>query len=284
MDTSIDSMYSGMEDALGSTPDAPTVETVTAPVDEESTTDAPEQQPQQPVQEGDSPAGDTPNPEGPGDTAKAFQAYRAEIAAYKAQLAEQQDAAQRAAQYEAYFTQLQAQQQQAQLEQQLEQYSDDPESLAALLQSKQTEYQQQAQAQQREQALRMGADFARAAFPDFDSQIGKLYTILGPEVVDGLAAQQANGPLWAYQMAQQFRSPEEFNQAVESQVQARLAELAPRTQPKTPMSSRGIGQLPAAAANTNPHPAMSAAQALNFGPTNQGFDAAYQALLEAAGG
>lgn len=287
-ETGFDALYSGMDDALGSVAETTThqVEAPTPAVEETAAPEptAPEQPDQQPAPEGEAQPAEGLNPEGPGDTAKAFQAYRAEIAAYKAQLAEATQAAQEAAQYREYFAHLQAQQQEAQLAQQLEVYADDPEAIAAILQAKQREFQQQADARIQEQTLKMGADLARATLPDFDNQVSKLYGLLGPEVVDALAAQQANGPLWAYQMAQQFRTPQEFEQAVEAKVQARLAEIAPRTQPKTPIASRGIGQLPAAAPNTNPHPAAGAAQALNFGVSNQGFDAAYTALLEAAGG
>lgn len=287
MDTSFDDLYSGMESALGGQPEAAPETPATAPVGEEPTaeTPAPEQQTEQPAPEGEAqPAEGQHNQEGVGDHTKAFQAYRAEIAVYKAQLAEAQAAQQEAAQYRAYFAQLQAQQQEAQFAQQLEQYSDDPESLAALLQTRQAEFQQQAQAQQRETVLRMGADLARATLPDFDNQVGKLYQAFGAEVVDHLASQQANGPLWAYQMAQMLRTPEEFQAAVQSEAQRLFAETQARTQPKTPIASRGIGQIPAAAPNANPHPASESFRALNFGPGTQSFEAAYENLLRASGG
>lgn len=285
MSESTTDMYSGIEgamDALGAMPtDSAPVTDATTPAGEEPAAQQP-QQPENPADPQQPEEGEGFNPEGPGDHTKAFQAYRQQIADLKAQMAQEAQARQ---QYEAYFANLRAQQEQAQMAEQLEQYTDDPESLAALLQQQQREYQQQAQQQVTTQRLSMAADLARQTFPDFDQQLGKLYANLGPEIVDRLAAQQDNPAMWAYNFAKTaFLTPEEVAAQVESQVQARLAELAPRIQPKTPIASRGIGQLPAAAPNSNAHPMQDTARALNFGPSNPGFDAAYDALLNAAGG
>ncbi|MEK9723070.1 MAG: hypothetical protein VW405_06240 [Rhodospirillaceae bacterium] len=273
------------DDAIGAAPEAeattPTGEEPAAsqpPVEQPSQT---QEQPQQPAPEAEAQGGEEFNPEGPGNPAEAFRAYRQQIAELRAAQAQAQAEMQ---QYRDYFANLQAQQQEAELAQQLEQYSDDPEAIARILQHKQHEFQQQAARQQQEAALRMGADFARATLPDFDAQVGKLYQMLGPEVVDHLAAQQANGPLWAYQLAQNLRTPEEFNQAVESRAQALAAEIVQRANPKAPTSSRGIGQIPAAAPNQVQHPSSDAAKALNFGPMSASFDSAYESLLRAAGG
>lgn len=283
MSESTSDMYSGIEgasDALGAMPiaDPSPAPEATTPAGEEPAAQEPAEQPEQ----GQQPGEEAHNPEGPGDHAKAYQAYRQQIAEQRAQMAEMQ---QRQAQYDAYFANLQHQQEQAQLAEQLEQYSDDPDSLAQLLHQQQAQYQQQAQQQVVTQKLTMAADLAREVFPDFDAQVGKLYANLGADVVDRMAAQQANPAMWAYQFAKTaFQTPQEIEAQVEARVQARLQELAPRTTPKTPIASRGIGQLPAAGANSHAHPMQETARALNFGPHNQGFDAAYTAMLEAAGG
>jgi len=269
--------------ALGAAPEAaPTAPEATTPAGEEPVAqdqaDSGTAQEQSPTLEQ---GGEEPNPEGPGDHAKAYQAYRQQIAELKAQQAQAYAEMQ---QYRDYFANLQAQQQQAQLAEQLEAYSDDPEAIASILQAKQQEFQQQAQAQQAQAALRMGSDFARATLPDFDQQIGKLYGLLGADVVDSLAMQQANGPLWAYQLAQNLRTPDEFQAAVEARAQALAAETLQRANPKAPTSSRGIGAIPSAAPNQVTHPAQDTVKALNFGPHNPAFDASYDALLRMAGG
>lgn len=283
-----DAIYNSADEAaLGAMPTAeeattPAVEETAAPAVEEA---APEPQPEQPAPE--TPASPAPeesafNPDGPGDLKVALQREREQARALREHL---QAVEAEQAQMRAWIAQQQQAAQEAQFRQQLEAYADDPDALAQVLHAKQREYQQQAEAQAAAARLQMSADLARQMYPDFEAQLGKLYQQLGADVVDRLASQQANPALWAYQMAKQaFLTPAELDAQVEARVQARLAELAPRTRPQQPTSSRGIGHLPAAASPVDANPENELLRALNLDPGSRGWDAAYSKLLEAAGG
>jgi hypothetical protein len=283
-----ESIYSSNDEAaLGA---MPTVDEAPTPAAEEAvapavTEAAPTQQTEQP--EPEAPAEPTPaeppfNPDGPGDLRVALQREREQARALREHL---QAVEAEQAQMRAWIAQQQEAAKEAQFRQQLEAYADDPDALAQVLQAKQRELQQAAEAQAHTARLQMSADLARQMYPDFEQQLGKLYAQLGADVVDRMAAQQPNPALWAYQMAKQaFLTPAEIEAQVEARVQARLAELAPRTKPQTPTSSRGIGHLPAAAAPVDAAPENELLRALNLDPGNRGWDAAYSKLLEAAGG
>lgn len=283
-----ESIYSSNDEAaLGATPTAdeaptPAVEETAAPAPvEEAAPPAPEQPaPEAPADP--APAEPAYNPDGPGDLKVALQREREQARALREHL---QAVEAEQAQMRAWIAQQQQAAQEAQFRQQLEAYADDPDALAQVLQAKQREYQQQAEAQAHTARLQMSADLARQTYSDFDTQLGKLYQQLGADVVDRLAAQQPNPALWAYQMAKQaFLTPAELDAQVEARVQARLAELAPRTRPQTPTSSRGIGHLPAAASPVDAAPENELLRALNLDPGSRGWDAAYGRLLEASGG
>ena len=271
--------YASFDDAdLGGMPtDAAPEATVQTPAAEEAATveATPDQQQEQPVtpSEGD---------QGPGDHTKAYASYRAQIAEQARVNAETQA---RLQQFEQYHARIAAEQQQAELQQQIEQYADDPESAAAFLEQKQREYQQQAQSEQAMYRVTASAQAFSATVPDFGEQIGKLAGVFGGmDALNQMAAQQDMPAQWAYQVAQSIRTPEQYAADVDAAVNARLAELAPRAQPRTPLASRGIGNLPAAAPNVASHPAEESYRALNFGPGTASFDAAYDNLLRAAGG
>jgi len=277
--------YAGFDDAaLGAMPtDAPeaTVQTPAAE-DAAAVVSTPEQSQEQPVTPSEGEQGEAFNPEGPGDHAKAFASYRQQIAQEAKAHAETQA---RLQQFEAYHAQLRAEQQQVELQAQFEQYADDPESAAAFLETKQREYQQQAQADQAMYRVTASAQAFAATVPDFGEQVHKLAAVFGGmDALNQMASQQDMPAQWAYQVAQSIRTPEQYAADVDAAVNARLAELAPRAQPKTPLSSRGIGNLPAAAPNVAHHPAEESYRALNFGPGTASFDAAYDNLLRAAGG
>ena len=275
-ETTFDSLYEGSDASLGSDaqPDSSPDFTAPAPTGEEPAAVIDQQQ-EQPVQpsEGD---------QGPGDHTKAYASYRAQIAEQARVNAETQA---RLQQFEAYHAQIAAEQQQVELQQQIEQLADDPESAAAFLESKQREYQQAAQADQAMYRVTASAQAFAATVPDFGEQIGKLAEVFGGmDALNAMASQQDMPAQWAYQVAQSIRTPQQYAADVDAAVTARLAELAPRTQPKTPLASRGIGNLPAAAPNVAAHPAEESYRALNFGPGTPSFDAAYDNLLRAAGG
>lgn len=229
------------------------------------------------------PAADAGADQGPGDHAKAFAAYRAEIAELKQQVAQanyqQQQAA--AAQQAAYVQAQQAQEA-AQHQANLEELQDDPEQLALYLQHVQQAYQERAQQTQAMGMLRMSADLARAALPDFDAQLGKLYQTFGASYVDQMAASQPNPAMWAYQAAKMIQTPAEQAAALEAAVAARTAEIARAATPRDPVSSRSLGRIPAAGAVDTGNPVADKAAALNFGSLNPAFDSAYSDLLRAA--
>lgn len=285
MDSNIDSLYSelaGSEDALGAIGfDEPTEEAEQAPVGEEPAFAEPEADFDLGQQDLDQEAPQKEwNPEGPGDLREAVRQEREQLRLVREQMQMQQ---QQLEQYQAWYQQ---QQQQAEAERQrqyLEELADDPEQLQQYLQQQQQAAWQQAQHHQQTQRVQMAAEFARQAIPDFEVQVNKLYSLLGHETVDAMAMQQENPALWAYQFAKNFAtSPDEVNARVEAEVQRRLAEIAPRAQVKQSTNSRGIGHLPASGKTVDAGPEADLFKALNFGVNNNGFDAAYGKLLEAA--
>lgn len=274
-ESSIDSLYaelSGGEEALGAFEQEETEQT---PVSEELTSEPVAQEPEVQAEQNDW------NPEGPGDMREALRQEREQLRLYREQMQMQQ---QQLEQYQAWYNQQQEQAAAEQQRQYLEELADDPEQLQAYLQQQQQAAWQQAQQSQYEQKLVMSADLARATIPDFETQLNKLYSLLGPEAVDRMAMQQANPAMWAYQFAKNFAvTPDEVNARVEVEVQRRLAEIAPRAQVKQSTNSRGIGYLPASGKSVDAGPEADLFKALNFGVNNNGFDAAYGKLLEAAG-
>lgn len=278
MDESIEALYSALEggdEAVDTTTESePQVEQPEqTPAGEEP---APEpEQPAQAQQEGDW------NPDGPGDLREALRQEREQLRYFREQMELQQQQLQ---QYQSWYQQQQQLAAQEQQRQYLEELSYDPEQLQAYLQQQQQAAWQQAQQSQTVYKLQMAADLARQTIPDFDQQLNKIYDLLGAEVVDSMASQQANPALWAYQFAKNFSmTPDEINARVEAEVQKRLAQIAPRAQVKQSTNSRGIGHLPASGQNYDPSPESDLFKALNFGVNNNGFDAAYGKLLEAAG-
>ena len=278
MDESIESLYSALEgngeEVVESTePEQPTEPT---PAGEEPVSEPEQpQEAEQPEQSGDW------NPDGPGDLREALRQEREQLRYFREQMELQQQQLQ---QYQAWYQQQQELAAQEQQRQYLEQLADDPEQLQVYLQQQQQAAWQQAQQSQTVYKLKMAADLARQTLPDFDQQLNKIYDLLGHEVVDSMAAQQANPALWAYQFAKNFSAtPDEINARVEAEVQKRLAQIAPRAQVKQSTNSRGIGHLPASGQNYDPSPESDLFKALNFGVNNNGFDSAYSKLLEAAG-
>lgn len=274
-ESSFDSMYAelaGGEEALGEVEQEVTEQ---SPVGEEP---APVEEPVQETQEAET--NQEWNPEGPGDMREALRQEREQLRLYREQMQMQQ---QQLEQYQAWYRQQQEAAAAEQQRQYLEELADDPEQLQAYLQQQQQAAWQQAQQSQYEQKLIMSADLARATIPDFEQQLNKLYSLLGPEAVDRMAMQQDNPAMWAYQFAKNFAvTPDEVNARVEQEVQRRLAEIAPRAQVKQSTSSRGIGHLPASGKAIDSGPEADLFKALNFGVNNNGFDAAYGKLLEAA--
>jgi len=272
---SFDSLYAELEQQVADSPDEAMPEQAPeqTPVGEEPT---PEQaQPDENTEQNNW------NPDGPGDIREALRQEREQLRLYREQMELQQ---QQLNQYQAWYQQQQQLAAQEQQRQYLEELAYDPDQLQAYLQQQQQAAWQQAQQQQMTYKLQMAADLARQSLPDFDQQLGKIYNLLGPDVVDSMAAQQANPALWAYQFAKNFSaSPDEINARVEAEVQRRLSEIAPRAHVKQSTNSRGIGHLPASGRNIDPSPEGDLMKALNFGPGNTGFDAAYSKLLEAAG-
>jgi len=271
---SFDSLYAELEQQAEETSEGviPQQEPEQTQVDEESTSG----QLEQPEQNN----ADNWNPDGPGDIREALRQEREQLRLYREQMELQQQQLQ---QYQAWYQQQQQLAAQEQQRQYLEELADDPDQLQAYLQQQQHAAWQQAQQQQTTYKLQMAAELARQSIPDFDQQLGKIYNLLGPDIVDAMAAQQSNPALWAYQFAKNFSAtPEEINSRVEAEVQKRLAEIAPRAQVKQSTNSRGIGHLPASGRNTDPTPESDLFKALNFGVNNSGFDAAYAKLLEAA--
>lgn len=274
-ESSFDSMYAelaGGEEALGEVEQEVTEQ---SPVGEEP---APVEEPVQETQEAET--NQEWNPEGPGDMREALRQEREQFRLYREQVQLQQ---QQLEQYQAWYRQQQEAAAAEQQRQYLEELADDPEQLQAYLQQQQQAAWQQAQQSQYEQKLIMSADLARATIPDFEQQLDKLYSLLGGETVDRMAMQQDNPAMWAYQFAKNFAvTPDEVNARVEQEVQRRLAEIAPRAQVKQSTSSRGIGHLPASGKAIDSGPEADLFKALNFGVNNNGFDAAYGKLLEAA--
>lgn len=274
-ESSFDSMYAelaGGEEALGEVEQEVTEQ---SPVGEEP---APVEEPVQETQEAET--NQEWNPEGPGDMREALRQEREQLRLYREQMQMQQ---QQLEQYQAWYRQQQEAAAAEQQRQYLEELADDPEQLQAYLQQQQQAAWQQAQQSQYEQKLIMSADLARATIPDFEQQLDKLYSLLGGETVDRMAMQQDNPAMWAYQFAKNFAvTPDEVNARVEQEVQRRLAEIAPRAQVKQSTSSRGIGHLPASGKAIDSGPEADLFKALNFGVNNNGFDAAYGKLLEAA--
>lgn len=275
MDESIESLYSALEGQGDETTDVVSESEQPAeptPVGEEPTPVA--EQPQEAEQPDWS-------PDGPGDLREALRQEREQLRFFREQMDLQQQQLQ---QYQAWYQQQQQAAAQEQQRQYLEELADDPDQLQAYLQQQQQAAWQQAQQSQVTYKLQMAADLARQTLPDFDQQLGKIYNLLGPDVVDSMAAQQANPALWAYEFAKNFSmTPDEINARVEAEVQKRLAQIAPRAQVKQSTNSRGIGHLPASGQNIDASPQSELFKALNFGVNNNGFDAAYSKLLEAAG-
>lgn len=272
---SFDSLYAELEQQVDDSPIEATPEQAPeqTPVGEEPTTEQP--QPEATTEQ------ENWNPDGPGDIREALRQEREQMRLYREQVELQQ---QQLAQYQAWYQQQQQQAAQEQQRQYLEELADDPDQLQAYLQQQQQAAWQHAQQQQVTYRIQMAAELARQSIPDFDQQLNKIYGLLGPQVVDSMAAQQANPALWAYQFAKNFSSsPDEINARVEAEVQRRLSEIAPRAQVKQSTNSRGIGHLPASGSNVDPMPESDLFKALNFGPGNTGFDSAYAKLLEAAG-
>lgn len=275
MDEAYSALYEALENAAESSEEEAPAEQVAeqAPVGEEpapAEEPAPQAEPQQDW-----------NPDGPGDLREALRQEREQLRYFREQAELQQ---QQLAQYQAWYQQQQEAVAAQQQREYLEELAYDPEQLQAYLQQQQQVAFQQASQQQAEYKVKMAADLARQTIPDFEQQIGKLYNLLGAEVVDSMAMNQPNPALWAYEFAKNFSStPDEINARVEAEVQKRLAQIAPRAQVKQSTNSRGIGHLPASGRNSDPAPESDLFKALNFGPGNNGFDAAYSKLLEAAG-
>lgn len=274
MDSSYDELYAQLEASEAEEAPAEASVEETTPVSEELTSEQPAAEPVA-EQQADW------NPDGPGDLREALRQEREQLRYFREQAELQQ---QQLAQYQAWYQQQQQLAAQEQQRQYLEELADDPDQLQAYLHQQQQMAWQQAQQQQVEYKLSMAAEMARATIPDFDQQLSKVYGLLGEEVVDAMAAKQANPALWVYQFAKNFSAtPDEINARVEAEVQKRLAQIAPRANVKQSTNSRGIGHLPASGKSIDAGPEADLFKALNFGVNNSGFDAAYAKLLEAAG-
>lgn len=199
-------------------------------------------------QEGQQPQEGQPgwNPEGPGDIREALRQereaarrYQTEAAQYRAALEEQ-----------AYREQVAAHQARQEA---MEVDALDPEAFA---------YQQQAVAaleERVEQAtsqmrMEMSEAFARQAWPDYDATLATLGNIANHPEYKGFINLEAimsspNPAQTAYQLGKRFQHLDPAH--LESEVQRRLGELAPRLTPQSPQAPRGLGTLPPAGPNTD---------------------------------
>lgn len=232
--------------------EAPAPEPTPAPVSTEDDTQEEEANPtpqapadpQSPTQQD----GKEWNPEGPGDrrvalkharealsiAKQAEERARQEAETLRAQLAAIENAKREAAERERL---------------QLEVDQMDPDDVPAYLESLRKQDAEQIASTYEQRLLQERAahsvELMRETFSDFDAQLAKLQS--DPTVNWAYFDQQPNPAKAAYDYAKSRPSQEEIEAQLEERLQARLAEVLPKTQPQAPRAPRGVNSIPASA-------------------------------------